>query len=68
MASEYDALLSEPDQLSEYDALLEQRSPGMAESALQAAAPTIRGAAPYVVGGLSLVGQVKVLAAEFLDN
>lgn len=63
MASEYDALLSEPDQLSEYDALLEQRSLGMAESALQAAAPTIRGAAPYVVGGLTALALAPEAAA-----
>ena len=63
MASEYDALLSEPSQPSAYDALLEAPSQGIAESALQAAAPTIRGAAPYVVGGLTALALAPEAAA-----
>ena len=36
---------------------------GMAESALQAAAPTIRGAAPYVLGGLATLALAPEAAA-----
>lgn len=41
----------------------QQPAPGMAESALQAAAPTIRGAAPYVVGGLTALALAPEAAA-----
>lgn len=41
------------DAIREMQAQPQESSQGMAESALQAAAPTIRGAAPYILGGLT---------------
>jgi len=41
----------------------QESSQGMAESALQAAAPTIRGAAPYILGGLTTLALAPEAAA-----
>ena len=51
------------DAIREMQAQPQESSQGMAESALQAAAPTIRGAAPYVVGGLTALALAPEAAA-----
>ena len=51
------------DAIREMQAQPQEFSQGMAESALQAAAPTIRGAAPYVVGGLTALALAPEAAA-----
>jgi len=56
MASEYDALLETPTQggVSEYDILLQEgQQPSLAQQALEAAAPTIRGFGPTGAGMLA---------------
>lgn len=51
------------DAIREMQAQPQESSQGMAESALQAAAPTIRGAAPYVLGGLATLALAPEAAA-----